>query len=394
MRIILYTGKGGVGKTSIAAATGVRCAESGYKTIVLSTDAAHSLSDSFNVELGGDPQQVIPNLWAQETEMSHTLNVHWQRVQKWFKALLRWQGMDDIMADEMAVLPGMEEAANLIYIANYYYNSDYEVIIVDCAPTGETLRFLSFPETLGWWMEKLFPIPRTAASLLRPLGKRVTNIPFPEDEVFQAAEDLYKEMDRVRTLLTNPEITTMRLVLNPERMVIKEAQRSFTCFNLYGFQTDLVISNRMIPEHVADEHFSAWKEAQEKHHRLIEEAFAPIPILDVPLFSQEMVGIPMLTSMAGALFGEKDPAGIFFQGQPQKVEKVGDCSILSILLPFTEKKDISLSQRGDELLVQAGKYKRNIILPHALVGLPVEGATFEGNALHIRFKDEKQSVST
>ncbi len=389
MRVILYTGKGGVGKTSIAAATALRCEELGYKTIVFSTDAAHSLSDSFGVELGNEPRQIADNLWGQETEMSQTLNIHWERVQKWVKALFTWRGMDEVMADEMALLPGIEEGANLIHIANYFYNSDYDVIVVDCAPTGETLRLLSFPDILRWWMDKLFPLQRTGAGIIRPFAKRLSDIPFPEDDVFDSAEDLFKEMYRARNLLTEPETTTVRLVLNPEKMVIKEAQRSFTCFNLYDYSADLVISNRMIPEEVNDQHFAVWKESQSKYRQMIKESFGPVPVLDVPLFAQEMVGIPMLRLMGKSLFDDEDPTKIFFRGESQAVEKTDGYYILTVALPFTDKEDISLTQSGNELIVQAGKYKRNIMLPHALVGLPIGGAKFEDNNLRIRFKEQE-----
>lgn len=390
MKVILYTGKGGVGKTSVAAATALCCAEIGYKTIVLSTDSAHSLSDSFDIELGNEPKQIAPGLWGQETELSPTLESHWARIQRWFKALLVWQGMDEITADEMAILPGMEEAANLLYIVSHFKSGSYDAIVVDCAPTGDTLRLLSFPEILRWWMGKMFPIGRTAASLTRPLAKPLTNIPFPEDEVFQAAEDLFNEMYQIRNLLTDPEKTTIRLVINPEKMVIKEIQRSFTCLNLYGYPTDLVVCNRMIPEKVSDSHFDSWKESQKKYHQLIEESFAPLPIRDVPLFAQEVTGMPMLRSMGEALFGKEDPTKGFFRGKPHGIEKANDYQILTIPLPSIDKKDILLSRHGDELIVRAGRYRRNIILPHALLGLEVEGAKFEGNNLRIRFKGRRK----
>ena len=247
MRVILYTGKGGVGKTTVAAASALRSAELGYKTIILSTDSAHSLADSFDLALGSEPQPIIPNLWGQEPEISHTLGNRWGTIQKWVSALLAWRGMDKIIADEMTVLPGMEELANLLYIADYYQSGEYEVIIVDCAPTGETLRFLAFPEILHWWMEKIFPIERKAVSLARPLVSALTNIPVPDDEVFISVENLYSELNEIKTLLGNQDVTSVRLVVNPEKMVIKEAQRTFTYLNLYGYSTDLIICNRLIP---------------------------------------------------------------------------------------------------------------------------------------------------
>ena len=389
MRIILYTGKGGVGKTSVAAATALRCAELGYKTIILSTDAAHSLGDSFEVKLGNEPEPIAPNLWGQETEMSRTLERHWTRVQEWFKALLTWRGMEEIVAEEVAILPGMEEGANLLYIVDHYKSGKYDVIVVDCAPTADTLRFLSFPEVLRWWMEKMFPIGRTAASLTRPFIKPLLNVPLPEDEVFRAAEDLFEELRRIRTLLTNDEVTSVRLVLNPEKMVIKEAHRAFTYLNLYGYPTDLVVCNRLIPEQVADEHFDFWKETQAKYHRLIEESFAPLPIRDVPLFDQEVTGISMLRQMAHALFGEEDPSRIFFRGRPHEIEKAEGYYELIIPLPFVEKAEISLTQSGDELLVQVGRYKRNLVLPRTLAGLRADAARFEEGKLRIRFREHQ-----
>lgn len=394
MRIILYTGKGGVGKTSVAAATALRCAELGYKTIILSTDAAHSLGDSFEVKLGNEPEQISPNLWGQETEMSRTLERHWTRIQEWFKALLAWRGIEEIVAEEIAILPGMEEGANLLYIVDHYDSGKYDIIVVDCAPTADTLRFLSFPEILRWWMEKMFPIGRTAASLTRPFIKPLLNVPLPEDEVFRAAEELFEELYRIRTLLTNEEVTSVRLVLNPEKMVIKEAQRAFTYLNLYGYPTDLVICNRMIPEQVSDGHFEFWKESQAKYHRLIEESFAPLPILDVPLFDQEVTGISMLRRMGRFLFGEEDPSRIFFHGRPREIEKADGYYELIIPLPFVEKAEISLTQNGDELLVRVGRYKRNLVLPRTLAGLPIEGARFKDGRLCIRFREELGSRSS
>ena len=389
MRVLLYTGKGGVGKTTIAAATGLRSAELGYRTIVLSTDAAHSLADAFDISLSGEPQPIAPNLWGQETEMSQTLKAYWSDIQDWMAALMAWRGMEEIIADEMAILPGMEELANLLYIANYYYSGDYDVIIVDCAPTGETLRLLSFPEHLRWWMEKMFPIGRTATSLVRPIVRPFLDIPLPGDKVFQSAERLFEELVRMRALLTDPEKASVRLVVNPEKMVIKEAQRTFTYLNLYGYATDLIICNRLIPEEVADRYFDSWKESQTRHYEVIEECFAPLPILSVPLLEQEVVGMPMLKVMAQALYGDRDPAQLFFHGQAQDIETEDGYYVLTLSLPFVTKSNLSLMRNGDELTVQVGSYRRNIILPRTLVGLPVKEAKFEDEKLVIRFGPKK-----
>lgn len=383
-------GKGGVGKTSVAAATALRSAQLGYRTIILSTDSAHSLADSFDLTLGAELKPIIPNLWGQEPEISQTLETRWGTIQRWFSALLAWRGVDEIAADDMAILPGMEELANLLYIVEYSRSGKYDVMVVDCAPTGETLRFLAFPEVLHWWMNRIFPIQRKAASLARPLIRAVMDIPMPDDEVFASIEDLFSELDQIRALLTNQDETSVRLVVNPEKMVIKEAQRTFTYLNLYGYFTDLIICNRLIPDKVNDQYFSFWKESQSQYYRVIEEGFAPLPIYSVPLLEREVVGIPTLEIMADALYGKDDPTKFFFRGQVQNFQKEDEHYTLTLTLPFIEKEDISLLRSGDELVVQVGNFKRNIILPHALAGLAATGARFEGSKLRIQFYQQQE----
>ena len=389
MRVILYTGKGGVGKTTVAAASALRSAELGYRTIILSTDSAHSLADAFDLALGNEPKPIVSNLWGQEPEISQTIEIYWGTIQKWMTALLAWRGMEEVVADEMAVLPGMEELANLLYIIDYYRSGKYDVITVDCAPTGETLRFLAFPEILRWWMEKMFPIGRKAASMARPLFKGLMNMPMPDDDVFASMEVLFSELDHMRTVLSNQDVTSVRLVVNPEKMVIKEAQRTFTYLNLYGYLTDLIICNRVIPDKVDDQYFSFWKESQSKYYEVIKECFAPLPISTIPLLEREVAGIPMLKVMAQALYQEDDPTRLFFQGQVQDLQKEDEHYILTLSLPLIEKGDISLTQTGDELVIRVGNFKRNIILPRTLVGLAANGARFEGGKLRIRF-DQRQ----
>ncbi len=391
MRIILCTGKGGVGKTSVAAATALRAAELGHKTVVLSTDSAHSLSDSFDVSLGGEPQPIAPNLWGQETNMSQTLRTYWDTVKSWMAALLAWRGMDEIIADEMAVLPGMEELANLLYITYYHDEGDYEVIVVDCAPTGETLRLLSFPEILRWWMEKIFRSWRKAVHMLRPLVKFASDLPIPGDDVFGSAESLFDELNRIQELLTDPEKASIRLVVNPEKMVIKEAQRTFTYLNLYGYHTDLIICNRLISDEIKDPYFDYWKKNQVEYCSMIEQCFAPIPILTLPLFGREIVGMPMLHTMGRTLYGDDDPTKFFFHGQIQSIEGKDSNYILNLTLPFIAKGDIGLMRNNDELTVQVGYFRRNIILPNILRGMDIGGAKFEDDKLKIRFAKEGKS---
>jgi arsenite/tail-anchored protein-transporting ATPase len=385
MRIILYTGKGGVGKTSVAAATALRAARLGYKTLAMSTDAAHSLGDSFDRPLGGEIVPIVDNLWGQEIDVFRETEAHWGTLENYIKILMAWRGIDEVLAEEMAILPGMEELAGLVHLINYYQQAEYDVIVVDCAPTGETLRLLSFPDVTRWWLHRIFPIQRTAARIARPVLKRVTDLPFPEDEVFEALKDMFEKLDHIREILTDAATCSVRLVLNPEKMVIKESQRTFTYLNLYGYATDLVICNRLIPEDVTDAYFSNWKDSQERYYALVEEAFSPLPILKAPLMEQEVVGMKMLERFADALYGDGDPTRVYFEGQRQDIRQEDGGYVLTLMLPFSRKEDIQLSQVGDELIVHVGNQKRNIILPRALAGLASEGAKLEGDRLTIRF---------
>jgi arsenite-transporting ATPase len=385
MRVILYTGKGGVGKTSVAAATALRAARLGHRTLVMSTDAAHSLGDSFDMPLGGEPVPIVDNLWGQELDVFREIDRHWGILQDWLKVLMAWRGLDEVVAEEMAVLPGMEELAGLLHLINHYNQGKYDVIVVDCAPTGETLRLLSFPDVARWWMHRIFPIERVAARIARPVLRRVTDLPLPNDEVFSAVKELFAKLEDMRGILTDPATSSVRLVLNPEKMVIKEAQRTFTYLNLYGYATDLVVCNRVIPEAVSDSYFQVWKETQGRYYQQVEEAFAPLPILKAPLMEQEVVGLAMLERFGEAVYGALDPTGVLHQGQIHEFRQEDGQYVLTLAVPFVTKEEISLSQVGDELVVQVGNFKRNIILPRALVGMESQGAKLEGERLSIRF---------
>jgi len=385
MRIILYTGKGGVGKTSVAAATALRVAERGSRTVVLSTDPAHSLGDSLDVALGPEPRLVAPNLWAQEVNVLHEIDVYWGTIQRWLLALLSWRGVDTIVAEEMAVLPGMEELCALLYIMHHHDEGNYDAIIVDCAPTAETLRLLSFPDVLRWWMEHLFPIQRRLNQVVAPILRGLWDLPVPNQQVFAAIEELFHRLERLRTILTDPGLSTMRLVLNPEKMVIKEAQRTYTYLGLYGYHTDMIIANRMLPPLAQADYFSGWRDAQERYYTLIEQSFAPLPIRPIPFFEQEVVGETMLHRMAEALFATEDPLANFHPAPTQEVAAEGDGYVLSLELPFVSKEDVNLSQTGDELAIQIGNFRRNVILPRALAGLAPVEAKLEESTLRIRF---------
>ncbi|MEA3442174.1 MAG: TRC40/GET3/ArsA family transport-energizing ATPase [Chloroflexota bacterium] len=388
MRVILYTGKGGVGKTSIAAATALKSSELGYRTIVVSTDAAHSLSDSFDVSLSSDPRRIATNLWGQETNISRTLKTYWDTIQDWLTALLVWRGIDEIVADEIAVLPGMEELANLLYITHYSDAEEYDVAVIDCAPTADTLRLLSFPEILRWWMKRMFPAGRAAVHLLRPAAKLTLDVPLPKDEVFDSVENLFQDLNRIQELFRDPKKTSIRLVVNPEKMVIKEAQRMFTDLNLYGYPVDLVICNRLISDEIQDAYFDYWKKNQSEYYSLIEQSFAPIPILSLPLFRQEVTGIDSVRRMGEVLYQSGDPTKVFFSGQVQRIEHVDGNYILSLALPFTAKSDIDIARNGNELTVQVGQFRRNMILPNILEGVDVSGAEFNEGRLNIKFVKE------
>src|SRR5437868_9403151 len=321
MRILVYTGKGGVGKTSVAAATAVRCAALGYRTIVISTDLAHSLADSLDVSLGPDPRQVAPHLWAQETDIYNNLQTHWGDVQKWLNAILRWSGeVDSLVADELTVLPGMDELANLLWINRHRESGNYDVIVVDAAPTGETLRLLSFPDVMRWWMQRIFPIQRRAMGLARPLISTFVDIPLPTEQVYDSVERLFSQLDTLHSMLIDPKLTSIRLVLNPEKMVISEAERTSTYFHLFGYPMDLVIANRILPDEVTDPYFAAWKDTPARYMRRDEGGVAPVPQNTSAWSGDEFVALDALTQMAAALYGADDPTRIYYEGRPQVVE--------------------------------------------------------------------------
>jgi arsenite-transporting ATPase len=387
MRIIVYTGKGGVGKTSVAAATALKCAQVGQRTIVMSTDLAHSLADSLDVELGPEPRLVAPNLWAQETDVYHNLETHWGTVKDWLEALMAWRGMDRLVADELAVLPGMDELANLLWINRHRDSRNYDVVVVDAAPTGETLRLLSFPDVLGWWMERLFPIQRKAMGVARPLLRSFIDMPLPSDAVYASIEKLFDQLEELHRMMVDPEQTSIRLVFNPERMVVKEAQRTYLYLNLFQYPCDLAVCNRVLPDEVEDPYFRHWKETQAQYVALAREAFAPLPMRSVPLFDDQVVGLPRLGEMAAALFpGDEDPTQVFHRGQPHTIEPLGDGYRMSIRLPSAAKGDLSLRRVGDELFVRVGPYRRTIMLPRPLVGLEPHGAKLDDGVLTIRFE--------
>lgn len=385
MRTILYTGKGGVGKTSIAAATALRCAEMGHKTIILSTDLAHSLADSLDVPLGAEVREVAPNLWAQEVDVYHEVHRHWGSIQSYIMSIFTWRGLDEVIAEEMTIFPGMEELSSLLLISRYQKENNYDVCIVDCAPTGETLRLLSFPEVARWWLKNILPMQRRVSQVFRPVARHLTDMPLPDDALFASIQDFLSKLDDMRTLLSDPEQASVRLVLNPEKMVIKEAQRTYTYLNLYNYGVDAIICNRIMPENATEGYFAAWKGIQAKYGQLIEECFSPLPILRTPLFSEEVVGFERLGRLADAAFGTDDPSKLLYHGRAHSVAKDGDDYILSLPLPLASKPEIEMLRAGEELVIRIGAQRRNILLPRQLMALEVREAKFDAGVLRIRF---------
>jgi arsenite/tail-anchored protein-transporting ATPase len=390
-RIIVYTGKGGVGKTSVAAATALMAAERGYRTVIVSTDAAHSLGDSFDRALGPEPMEIAPDLWAQESEVFHNIDKFWGTIQDYVSSVLRWRGLDDVMAEEMSVLPGMDELASLLWIAEHHDSGLYDLIVVDAAPTGETLRLLGLPEAGRWWLDRIYPLQRKISALTNPILSRATGMPTPKADVYTAGEELFGRLEHMHDLLSDTDITSVRIVLNLERMVIKEAQRSFTYFHLYGYPTDLVICNRVLPDGAGD-YFGAWREAQRRYRPLVEESFAPVPVRDAPFFDEEVVGNRMLRLLGAKVFGEADPTDFFYRGRPYTVRREGDRYLLELELPFTSKEEVHLSRFADELVVGVGSWRRNLILPRVLVDAETVGGGFHDHVLRIEFTAPKAAA--
>ncbi len=387
MRVIVHTGKGGVGKTSVSAATALRCAEMGLKTIVISTDTAHSLGDSLEKQIGPEPVEIYPNLWAQEVDARYSMDKYWGKIQRYLTSLLSQRGIEDIVAEEVTILPGLEEGAHLLWINQYVQSGEYDVLIVDAAPTAETLRLLSLPDVSRWWFEKIMSLTRGAAKILRPinslLGRNNDNV--PQDDAWDEVRNLFDTLDKVRQLLSDPEVSSIRLVVNPEKMVIKETQRTYTYLNLYGYATDAIICNRIIPDEVTDPYFAQAKERQKENIAFIHEAFGELPMLTAPMFGQEVGGLETLRKLGQELYGDTDPVQKLFSGKTHQIVEQGDGFMLSVPLPFADKKDLDIYRSRDELTLRVGPYRRNIVLPYTLWDLEIADARFEKSTLNIQF---------
>jgi len=391
-RILVYTGKGGVGKTSVAAATALMTARLGKRTIVLSTDIAHSLADAFGVPLGPEPSEIAPNLWGQEPDVYHNIGRYWKTIQAYMAELFSWRGLDAVMAEEMTVLPGMDELGNLLWIADHVESRKYDVIVVDAAPTGETLRLLSLPEASRWWLDRIAPIGRRVSRVGRPVLERMIGVPLPRDEVFAAAERLLQRLEQVHRLMADPERSSIRIVLGLEKLSIAEAQRSFTYFHLFGYPSDLVVCNRVLPPDVGG-YFKGLRTVQQSYLPGVERDFAPVPVRTVPYFDREMLGIDGLAELGTALFGDDDPMAFFYRGRPYQVRTEDGATFLDVALPFTSRDEVGVSRSGDELALQVGSWRRTLVLPRALIDVPTKGAKMDDGILRIEFQTRKRSVA-
>lgn len=391
MRIILFAGKGGVGKTSVAAATGTRTAALGRRTLVMSLDTAHSLADSFDLDrplmdrARGLPVRVAERLEIQEVDVAEEVHRNWGEVKAYVTTILNVSGLDEVLAEELAILPGMEEVSILLYLNRYVREKAYDVILLDCAPTGESLRFISLPTSLEWYMRRVWQLERNIARVARPLVSGFSPVPLPDDAYFQSIRSLWERMEGVDAVLKDSKVTTVRLVTNPEKMVIKESQRAFMYFCLYGMALDAVVINRILPEEVRDGYFDAWREIQEGYVRTAEETFAPLPSFRVPLQSGEVVGLRRLTELGRAVYGDRDPAEVFTTTRPYRFEKRDGTYRLVMTLPFVGREEVDLNVSGDELIVRIGNFKRYVPLPRSYQGSVPTSAALRDDELTITF---------
>ena len=388
MRVIIYTGKGGVGKTSVAAATALRAAAMGHRTVILSTDAAHSLSDSLQFQLSGKVTPIAKNLDGIEVDMQYELETRWKEIQSYLSDFLASQGMDAVTAKEMAVFPGMELMSALFYVEDFHKDKSYDVVVMDTAPTADTLRLLAFPDTAGWYFDRLFHMLRNVIKVARATVGRIITTPLPTDRFLEDLENLRERLKYVRDILTDPEITSVRLVVNPEKMVISETQRAYTYLCLYGYTVESIVVNRVVPKELGGDYWKAKLEEQSRYMRAIDESFSPLKTLEAKLMPREVLGMKALDRLADELFKDGDPSEIYSTESPMKMFDEGTTSVLALKLPFTMNQKLELYTRKDDLTVQLGAFKKSITLPHSMTNRKLLGAEMDEGWLKIRFEGE------
>ena len=392
MRILLFTGKGGVGKTTTAAATALACAERGLRTLAVSTDPAHSLADAFDLPLGSTPAVIDGLLWGQQLDATERLEEQWGAIRDYLVEVFDWAGIEAIEAEELAVVPGLDEIFSLADIADVARSGAWDVLVVDCAPTAETLRLLSLPDVAAWYMDRVFPATRRMNRVVGPVLRRVSNLPIAGDEVFGAGLRFYDRLDEARRLLGDPERASVRLVVNPERMVVAEARRTFTYLSLFGYSVDAVVANRLLPEAVTDPWFDRWRAVQGEHLDAIESGFAPLPVLRVELADTEIVGLDRLRVLAEVLYRHHPPEAVLHRGRPFTVERIDDGWVMGIELPFAGHDDLELGRKRDELLIRVGPYRRQVTLPDSLRRRSVASASLRDGVLRVHFGSEPHAT--
>ena len=385
-RVLLFTGKGGVGKTTCAAATALACADRGLRTLVLSTDPAHSLADAVDRPLGPEPQALAPKLDAMEVDLYYSMRKYWGNMRELVRSVLRFQGADAVAAEELAALPGMGEGSALLWLDEFYRSGDYDVIVLDAAPTGETLTLLTLPQVTQWWLQKAFPLQKTAIKTVGFAVRKTTGVPL--DRGYEELDRLFGKLGDVQEILQDPEVTSARLVMNPERMVIQEAKRAYTYLQLYGYGVDAAVVNRVIPADEAGGVMAKYVEAQAGYLDDIERSFAPLPVLQVPHLGREVFGLELLSEIAEGLYADRDPAAVYHAEPSYKVENEGDLYTVSLRVPGAEPGDVQAEQFGDDLVVQIGNQRRNVTLPAFLAYYHLRGATVADGWLRARFEPE------
>ncbi len=394
MRILLFSGKGGVGKTSMAAATGVRLAQRGLRTMVMSVDPAHSLADSFDLGVDlftrktSDPYPISDKLTIQEVNIQREIKRYWREISAYLISVLRTTGISDVEAEELAILPGMEELSALMYVNQFRREGSYDVVVLDCAPTAESLRFVSMPTTLDWYMKHIFPVQRTVLKAVRPLANRVSPVELPPDSYFANLLELFRKLEGIAGLLEDPKVTSVRLVTNPEKMVLRETQRAFVYLSLHGLTVDRIIVNRVLPGEVSDVFFKDWRRSQRSILKEIEEYFDPVQVTEVPLFTQEVLGRQRLELLADALYAPgDDPAAVTRVERPYVFEKHDGYYRVRLSLPFATRGDVNLFKKGDELVVEIGTWRRHVGLPASMAALEPGRAHLENKVLTVDMKE-------
>jgi arsenite-transporting ATPase len=398
MRILLFSGKGGVGKTSLAAATGLELSRLGYRTLVMSVDPAHSLADAFDLETNlfhgktGDPYSINERLAIHEVNIQKEIKRHWREISSYVISVLKTTGISDVEAEELAILPGMEELSAMMYVNQFRRENRYDVIVLDCAPTAESMRFVSMPTTLEWYMKHIFPFQRGILKAVRPLANRVSPVELPPDTYFGNIQKLFDRLDGIGELMEDPKTTSVRLVTNPERMVLRETQRAFVYFTLHGLTVDGVIVNRVLPGEVTDAFFQEWRSSQARILEEIEAYFAPVAVKRVPLFTHEVLGRERLEDLARALYGGgEDPAAISRTEAPFTFVKADGHYEVRLQLPFAVKGEVGLFKKGDELVVEIGTLRRHIGLPTSMASLSPGRARLENRVLTVEMKESSNA---